>query len=174
MTTSGAKRRDRDRIVSGAFDIGVILKGLDGLLEIAGGLLLLAIPLTTIRHLLIWVTGKELSEDPKDFVATHLVHLAETLSVRGYRLTIAYLLVHGGVKLFLVVMLLRRRLWAYPVAIVVFVLFGVYQVYQYTFSHSLLLAALTVLDVAVIVLTVWEYRILLRQGREAAAPEPEA
>ncbi len=162
------KRRDRDRVVTQAFDIGVVLKGIDGLLEIAGGLFLLVVPLSTIRHVLIWVTGKELSEDPKDFIATHLVHLASTLSVRGYELTIAYLLVHGFVKVFLVYMLLRKRLWAYPVAIAVFIVFGVYQVYQYTFSHSLLLALLTVLDVIVIILTMWEYRILLRQHRATA------
>ena len=51
-------------------------------------------------------------------------------------------------------MLLCRRLWAYPTAIAVFAAFGVYQVYQYTFSH------LTVLDAVVITLTTREYRIL--------------
>jgi len=161
--------RDRDQLVSGAFDIGVILKGLDGVLEIVGGLFLLVVPLSSIKHFLIWATGKELSEDPKDFIATHLVHLANTLSVSGYRLTIAYLLIHGFVKVFLVYCLLKRWLWAYPTAIVIFVGFGVYQIYQFTFSHSLLLLALTVLDAIVIVLTVWEYRILLRQQRAAAA-----
>ncbi len=157
--------RSRDTLVTDAFDIGVVLKGVDAVLEILGGFFLLIVPLSAIRHFLIWVTGKELNEDPKDFVATHLVHLANTLSVKGYELTIAYLLVHGFVKVFLVYMLLRRKLWAYPTAIAVFVAFGVYQVYQYTFSHSLLLLALTVLDVMVIALTVWEYRILMRRAR---------
>jgi uncharacterized membrane protein len=83
------------------------------------------------------------------------------------------------VKVFLVVMLLRRHLWAYPTAIAVFGVFGVYQIYQFTYSHSLFLLALTVLDAAVIVLTVWEYRILRGQAgeekdvekAEAAAPD---
>ena len=83
------------------------------------------------------------SQDKKDFIATHLVHLANTLSVTSFRLTIAYLLIHGLVKVFLVVMLLRRRLWAYPTAIAVFTAFGAYQVYQYTYSHSLFLLGLT-------------------------------
>lgn len=160
----------RQRVVGEAFDIGVVLKGIDGVLEILGGLFLLLVPLRDLRRFLIWVTGHELNQDPKDFIATHLVHLANTLSVSGYRLTIAYLLIHGFVKVFLVVMLLRRRLWAYPTAIAVFAAFGVYQVYQYTYSRSLLLLALTVLDVLVIVLTAWEYRIL--SGR-AGAKESE-
>lgn len=163
--------RSRDGLVTEAFDIGVILKGIDGVLEIIAGFFLLLVPLRDIKRFLIWVTGKELSEDPKDFIATHLVHLANTLSIKGYELTIAYLLIHGFVKVFLVYMLLRRRLWAYPTAIAVFVAFGIYQVYQYTFSHSLLLVALTVLDVFVIVLTVWEYRILTRRAHAAMAAQ---
>ena len=162
---SGLPSDRRQRVVGRAFDIGVVLKGLDGALEILGGLFLLLVPLSDVRRFLIWVTGHELSQDPKDFIATHLVHLANTLSVSGYRLTIAYLLIHGSAKVFLVVMLLRRRLWAYPTAIAVFTAFGVYQVYQFSYSRSLSLLALTVLDVAVIVLTAWEYRILAGRAR---------
>jgi len=156
-------RQGNERIVTQAFDISVVLKGIDGLLEILGGLVLLLVPLGDIRAFLIWITGKELSEDPKDFIATHIVRLANTLSVSAYHFTIVYLLIHGAVKVFLVAMLLRRHLWAYPTAIAVFTAFGVYQVYQFTFSRSTLLLALTVLDVVVIVLTSWEYRILRRQ-----------
>ncbi|HEY5169606.1 MAG TPA: DUF2127 domain-containing protein [Thermoleophilia bacterium] len=163
----GLRTEKTQHVVGQAFDIGVLLKGLDGVLEILGGLFLLLVPLRDVRRFLIWVTGHELNQDPKDFIATHLVHLANTLSVSGYRLTIAYLLVHGFVKVFLVVMLLRRRLWAYPTAIAVFAAFGVYQVYQFSYSRSLLLLALTVLDVIVIVLTAWEYRILTGRARAA-------
>lgn len=158
-------------IVGDAFDISVVLKGIDGLLEIVGGIVLLLVPLRDIRALLIWTTGKELSEDPKDYIATHIVRLAHMLSVRAYDFTIIYLLVHGGVKVFLVVMLLRRRLWAYPTAIAVFSAFGVYQIYQFSYSHSILLLALTVLDAVVVTLTVWEYTILRRGARIAPASE---
>jgi len=161
-------RKGDEGVVTMAFDISVILKGIDGLLEILGGLLLLIIPLRDIKALLIWITGKELSRDPKDFVATHIARLAHMLDMSAYNFTIAYLLIHGFVKVFLVYALLRRYLWAYPAAILAFTAFGVYQVYQFTFSHSLLLLALTVLDVVVIVLTVWEYRILRRPHAPAA------
>jgi uncharacterized membrane protein len=163
----------KQRVVGQAFDIGVVIKGIDGVLEILGGLFLLLVPLRDLRRFLIWVTGHELSQDKKDFIATHLIHLANTLSVKSLQLTVAYLLIHGFVKVFLVVMLLRRHPWAYPTAIAVFAAFGVYQVYQFTYSHSLFLLALTVLDVAVIVLTVWEWRILLGNARDGA-PETAA
>jgi uncharacterized membrane protein len=152
-------------VVGDAFGISVVLKGIDGSLEILGGLLLAVVPLADLRAFLIWVAGRDMGQDRKDFVATHLAHLADSLSVRSLELTVAYLLIHGSVKVFLVVMLLRRRLWAYPTAIVVFGAFGVYQIYQFSYSHSLLLLALTVLDVVVIVLTAWEYRVLTAQTR---------
>jgi len=160
-------------IVTGAFDVGVVLKGLNGLLEIIAGLFLLFIPLHDIQRFLIWVTGKELRVDKQDVIANHLVHLANTLTARTYQLTIAYLLIHGFVKVFLVVMLLRRRLWAYPVAIAVFTIFGIYQAYQYSYTHSALMLALTVLDVAVIVLTSLEYRILVKERSAASTPPTE-
>jgi len=73
---SGRSTDKRQRVVGQAFDVGVVLKGIDGILEILGGLFLLIVPLSDLRRFLIWVTGHELSEDKKDFIATHLVHLA--------------------------------------------------------------------------------------------------
>ena len=73
-----------------------------------------------------------------------------------------YLVTHGVIKIVLVVNLLRNRLWAYPAAIVVFILFGLYQTYYLLLGYSFWLLALTILDVIIIVLTWHEYRYRLR------------
>ncbi len=73
-----------------------------------------------------------------------------------------YLLGHGVVKLWLIVGLLRERLWYYPVALVVFALFIVYQLYRFSFTHSVWLLLISVVDVVVIGLTWHEYRYLHR------------
>ena len=71
------KARDRlDRL----FEIGIILKGLDGILKTIGGLLLLAVTPATINRLVASVTQHELSEDPNDFIASHLLRYAQGLS----------------------------------------------------------------------------------------------
>ena len=49
-----------------AFLIGIILKGLDGLLELVGGLLLLVISPAAIDRVTRALTQHELSEDPRD------------------------------------------------------------------------------------------------------------
>ena len=71
-----------------------------------------------------------------------------------------YLLWHGLVKAVLVAGLLLKQRWAYPTAILAFVLFVIYQLYRYTFTHAPELIYLSVLDVIVIALTWLEYQRL--------------
>ena len=63
-------------------------------------------------------------------------------------------------KLLLVGALLRRKLWAYPIAMIAFGAFILYQLYRFTFTHSIGLIALSVFDLAVIWLIWLEYRAL--------------
>src|SRR5438034_381905 len=78
-----------------AFEIGVILKGLNGLLELIGGLLLLVFPPSTIQRFVVGLTHNELSKDPNDFIATHLRATAEHLSVSAQLFAALFLLLHG-------------------------------------------------------------------------------
>lgn len=141
-----------------AFLVGIILKGLDGLLEVAGGLLLLLISPATIADVARAVTQHELSEDPHDFLATHLLHATGTLTGSALTFGAVYLLSHGLVKIVLVAALLRNQLWAYPTLIVFLIVFIVYQLYRMTFAPSTGLAGLTVLDAIVAWLTIREYQ----------------
>jgi len=140
-----------------AFAVGIILKGLDGVLEVVGGLLLLVVKPTTIDQLSRFLTQHELSEDPHDFLATHLLHAAGSLTGSSLRFGAAYLLLHGFVKVVLVAALLRDKIWAYPWMIAFLVVFIVYQAYRMTFAFSIGLLGLTVFDVVVVWLTYREY-----------------
>lgn len=146
--------------VHAAFEVGVVLKGIDGALEVIGAALLLAIPPTRIAQWVGLLTAHELSQDPHDLLATRLVHAAAHLSVGAQTFASVYLLTHGVVKVALVWALLRRKLWAYPWAIAVFAAFGAYQLYRYALTRSAAMIALTVLDVFVIALTWVEWRRL--------------
>jgi len=106
------------------------------------------------------LTQEELLEDPRDLVANFLLHSAQNLSVSTQRFMALYLLAHGSVKLWLIVGLLREKLWYYPTAIVVFSLFIFYQLYRFTFTHSMWLVLITAIDVVVITLTWHEYKYL--------------
>jgi len=142
------------------FQAGVILKGVDGALEVIGGIFLFFIDPTRINRLAALLTQHELNEDAKDVIANYLLNAASQLSLSGQLFGSAYLLFHGIIKIFLGASLLRRRIWAYPTAIIFFVIFIFYQFYRYTFTHSGWLIILTVFDIFVVLLTWWEYRRL--------------
>jgi uncharacterized membrane protein len=140
------------------FEVSIIFKGLDGILELVGGLLLLVISPATIDRLVVTLTQHELTSDPHDFLASHLLHYANDLSGTAVFLSALYLLSHGVVKIVLVFALLKEQLWAYPWMIAFLGVFIVYQGYRMTFAPSVGLAALTVFDVFVAWLTFLEYR----------------
>lgn len=144
------------------FEIGVLLKGAHALIECVGGIVLIFITAGDIRHVVDVLTQRELSEDPHDFIASHLAQYAQHLSVSTEHFYAFYLLSHGVVKVFLVAGLLRGRLWAYPVSLWVFGGFIVYQMYRYSYTHGVGLIALTVLDLVVMVLIWHEYRLMRR------------
>jgi uncharacterized membrane protein len=150
--------------VHAAFQIGIFFKGLDGAAEIVGALLLYLVPPRAISHALAVATQHELSEDPRDFIAGHLLRVSERFSAETQLFAAAYLLIHGVVKVAVVWALYRRKLWAYPAAVAVFAAFGVYQMYRFFLSPSFAMMALTVLDVVVIVLTWMEYGRLKREA----------
>jgi uncharacterized membrane protein len=140
-----------------AFAVGIILKGLDGVLEVLGGVLLLVVSPTTIDQLSRALTQHELSEDPHDFFATHLLHAAGSLTGSSLHFGAAYLLLHGAVKIVLVTALLRDKIWAYPWMIAFLIAFIVYQIYRMTFAFGVGLLGLTVFDLVVVWLTFREY-----------------
>jgi uncharacterized membrane protein len=152
----------RRPLVQLAFDIGIFFKGLDGILEIVGGLLLFVVRPETITGILISLTQHELSEDPHDRIASLLIRLTQGFSASAQVFAGVYLLSHGVIKVVLVVSLFREQLWAYPAAIGVFALFIAYQMYRYALEPSMTMIVLSVLDVIVIALTWLEYRRLQR------------
>jgi uncharacterized membrane protein len=141
-----------------AFRASLYLKGLDGLLEILGGILLLIISPEQINHLARWLTQGELSEDPHDFIANHILKTAHDLTGASLAFGAAYLLSHGIVKIVLVVEVLRDHLWAYIGLIGVTSLFVIYQVYRMAVNFSVGLFLLTLFDLLIIYLTQKEYR----------------
>jgi uncharacterized membrane protein len=149
------KPKDRlDRL----FQIGITLKGLNGVAELLGGLLLLFVTPGDIHHLVVALTQGELSEDPHDVIAHYLLHTANGLTGSAVIFGAAYLLLHGAVKVVLVIALLLNKLWAYPCMIIVLFIFICYQLYRIALTPSVGLVALTVFDALIVGLTWREYR----------------
>lgn len=149
------------------FQISVLLKGAHALVECIGGLVLALVSTSTIVSWVNRLTQEELIEDPQDFIASHLVSMASNFSVSTQHFYAFYLLSHGLVKIALVAGLLRNKLWAYPASLVILSLFIAYQVYRFSYTHSVSLVVLTAFDLIVMVLIWHEYRLVQKHGKAA-------
>jgi len=146
------------------FDISLILKGILSVIEVIGGCVVLWINQQFVLNFVLAFTADELSDDPNDFWANFLVHGAQSFSISSQHFLSFYLLSHGIIKGLLVLALFREKLWSYPLAMVIFSLFGGYQIFEFTRTGSVWLLALTVLDICIIILTWHEYRYMERTG----------
>lgn len=152
------------------FFLGSILaKAIDGLIEVASGLVLVLVSKGKLIDLVYKLTSTELSEDKNDLIANWIINNIPHVSVAAQHFAAYYLLSHGIVKVILVLALFKRKLWAYPVAMFAFSVFVVYQSITYFQNHSFLLLVLTVLDIAVVLLTYWEFKRL--KGETAKTDE---
>jgi uncharacterized membrane protein len=148
----------RAALLHWVFTLGIWLKGFDGVLEIVGGGLLFVTSPSTLSRFVVALTQHELIEDPHDWLATGLRQTAAQLSISTQLFSGLYLVVHGLLKLLIVVGLWRGYRWAYPLAIGVLSLFIAYQTYRLSYQPSLGLLLLTLFDIVIVGLTWREYR----------------
>ncbi len=151
-----------EREIARYFHISIYIKGLISFLEVVAGMVLLVVPISFFTNFAIRFANSELLEEPKDFLALHLLPLASDLAVVGSVFLGVYILSRGLIKLLLIIALLKDKLWAYPSSLLVLALFMLYQFYQIVTTHSFFIIALTVFD-AVVMYFIWkEWKVLER------------
>jgi uncharacterized membrane protein len=156
---------DRQGAVWRLFRYSLYLKAALSVAELVSGAALYAFA-GEIPKLLARALGRhELLGHPGDAVARFLSQTAQSISTDAHSTAALYLFSHGAVKLFLVIMVLRERLWAYPVFMAALVLLISYQTYQMTLGFSIWLAMLTALDLVVLTLTWREYGVIRASRR---------
>ncbi len=140
------------------FEGGIIIKGVSGVLEFLAGLFLFFVSPAAIHNFLVFVTEKELINDPHDKVVALLFSSTEHLFAVGNTFLIAYLWIHAAIKMVAVVGILKNYLWAYPFSLITLGLLMLYQVYSLSVHFSVPMFLLTVFDVAILWLIAHEYR----------------
>lgn len=148
-----------------SFDIGLLLKAFAALLEIIGGIALIFLPPDKMNVFISFITKGELLEDPKDLIMNYLVNLGHSFGISSWHFVIFYLLSHGIIKLTVIFLLWKKKLWAYPLSVAVFVGFIIYQLIKLSSGHSIFMVLLTVLDVIMIALTILEYKRIKREQK---------
>jgi len=149
------------------FWIGIFFKTVDGILETIGAFILLGMNNQTMTTVVYTVFSHELTQDPNDWLANHLLTLTAHLSTGMKLFAVVYLLVHGVIKLVIVSAIWLSQLWAYWLAGVVFSLFVLYQTIRFAHTHSMMLLLLTVIDLVIIALLPPEHRRLSMELRQS-------
>lgn len=162
----GPERAGRARELS--YRIGVVVKGIDGLLELITGLLLWLAP-AALRSLAVTVANAPDNDSATDQLVEHWAgRLGADLASGAPTAAIVFLLSHGTVKLLLVYCLLRDYRWAYRPAIVILGLFAVYQLVLLIEEPTPVKAFFLLLDLVIVWLIWREWRARTADGGAAS------
>jgi uncharacterized membrane protein len=159
----------REKVLHVTFEWALFFKGVFAVAETVTGIGAFLVTNSMLLDAARALTREELIEDPRDLVANYVLSAAQHFSGSTAHFLGLYLISHGAIKLGLILALWRQRLAAYPLAIIVFGSFIVYQLYRFAITRSVGLVVLTAVDALVIALTWHEYRYL-----RAASPRSQA
>lgn len=154
------KSLNKDTIINIGFYSILVIKAVTALIEFISGLLLMILSHEWLNRLIQIIALPELREDPKDIVMNYFIILGQNFSISSQHAAAIYMLLHGTTKLAVIWLLLKKKLWVYPLSVVVFGLFIIYEIYSYMHSQSALLLLLIIIDAAVIAMIILEYKHL--------------
>lgn len=132
------------------FEFSLIIKGLDGILDLIFGSVLLFSATNPIAKALPFLFRRELIEDPADRLANWLVGASQNITHDTATFIALYLLIHGLVKISLTLALLSKHYRLYQIAGVVLLIFISYQIYRFAHTHSIALLLVTIYDIIIL------------------------
>jgi uncharacterized membrane protein len=164
-TTALAEKKTIDKL----FLVSMIIKAGAAIFEIGTGIFAFFITTNEVLYVTQLLVQGKLAADPDNFLANHILDLGFSFTPGQTNwFLFSYLAGHGVVNMFLVISLLKKKMWAYPLSLVIFGAFAIYEAWQVYFTHSPFLAAFTIFDLAVIWLIWKEYRYMRRKHRHTA------
>ena len=160
MNLAKNESKEKREVVDVSFDIALIFKSLFAISEVLGGISLFFLTPSRLNSVIGWIVKVKgnIDQDSQSMLMNMLINFGNNFTVSTQYLLAIYLLSHGLIKLVTLALLWKKVLWAYPLSIVVFVGFIIYQMREFLTTHSFFMIFVTVVDVIMIVLTILEYR----------------
>jgi uncharacterized membrane protein len=138
------------------FRLGLIIKGIDAILEVIGGVLLLS-PLRVDR-MIEFLLQHELYNSVRHPTTAHLQHAAAEALAKATLAGAIYLIVHGSAKTILILAVFKDKKWGYIGLVAVLSVFTVIEVVKGVMDHSALAGALAAFDLFIVYLIGKEYK----------------
>jgi uncharacterized membrane protein len=145
------------------FTISMYIKRIYGIIECGIGTILLFLNSKQMISVVQILFGHELIEDPKDFFGNILMNAASNMSLRMHEFISLYILIHGLLNVGLVLALMTKKKWAFPIAGGIIGIILLYEIYQFFHGHSITLLALIIVDICILLLLHFEYKRQFRK-----------
>jgi uncharacterized membrane protein len=149
-------------ILHDVFEAGILVKFIDGVIQIIGAIFLFFIGPKMINTLLLKLFAEELVENPNNFIINHLLSFSAGISQGAQIIFAIYLFANGLVKVGLVLAIWKHKPWAYPLCGVVLSLFVLYEFYLFVHTLSFFLFSLMIIDIIILALLRFDYLRLKR------------
>ena len=154
---------ERIKSVDKLFNVVVVLKVIHATIEIILGVTLFILTKEFISSTLLFIVAEKLAGGPSSFLAQYLTRVGLHLSFAIKLFFSIYLLGHGLVNLSLIYGISRKPFIAYPLSLLIFFGFLIYQIYSYLQSYSLWMLLITLFDSLFIILLLYEYNHHLKK-----------
>lgn len=172
MICFGVQKIDGEIVITELFRLGMLWRIGYGGLRLFFGLVLLKLVGSPVGDLMHKIMGHELIEDPTDL----LYRIVEVLfSHHSFQVTYFlafYFIFWGLLDIVLSVYLLRGKLWAFPLSLLLIASFVIYELFRYTHTHSPFLLSIIVVDIIVMGLIYKEWKLV--KGHVAGLHSEEA
>jgi uncharacterized membrane protein len=152
------------------YEIGIIIKGIDGTIELLAGFAILLLSPHAITSLTHFFDNVLSFDGNLNIITAHIEKTGGSLASGHTLFAAAFLITHGLVKVVLVTCLLLNKLWAYPWALVILSIFTIYQGHLLVTKPTFGMLFLTVLDVAIIYLIYREWQQVRHKSTPATSP----
>jgi uncharacterized membrane protein len=170
VETKAPHRRLSGKALEVVYRVGVVIKGIDGFLEVVAAFLLLFAP--GVLHSVLRPLAVELGESshPIQNLAGYWAGtLDHEIMVGTHVVLISFLIAHGTVKVVLAYCLFREFAWVYPYAVVVLGVFVAYEAYTVIRNPSIAVGLFMLLDLLILWLVWREWRQLRSEAKDAAS-----
>ena len=149
--------KKNEKTIFEAYEIGLFVKFLQAFLEVVTGVLLYAVSTNNLTKFILSIAHGELAEIPNDYLSDLIIKSAGQITTASKFFIGFYLLTHGVIKVVIIIGLYLKKKWAYLAAMIGFGGLILYQIYHLILNHSIILFALTIMDLIILWL-IWHER----------------
>jgi uncharacterized membrane protein len=144
------------------FEISILIKGIDGVLEFLAGIALFFISSKSIASIIHFLFRYD--SDADDFITDYMVHLAQALTHSTQMFGAFHLLINGIIKIAIVLALWSEKPVVFPIAGFVLSAFTLFGIVRFLHTFSSLLLFFILLDIIIIILLYYEYKLQKKNG----------